>query len=95
MNKQYFVYILTNYTNSVFYTGITNNLQRRILEHRMHVNPNSFTARYRMYKLIWYEEFSDPTTAIENEKRVKDYRRAKKLALIKNMNPMMEDLYAH
>ena len=92
MNKEYFVYILTNFNNSVFYTGITNNLKRRVWEHKNKVNPDSFTGKYKAYKLIWFECFSHPEEAIEIEKRVKDMRREKKLLPIKNKNPLMREI---
>lgn len=91
--KKWFVYILTNYTNSVFYTGITNNLERRIFEHQKQQCKNSFSSRYRLYKLIWFEEFNSPIEAIEAEKKVKDFRREKKLNLIKSKNPSFKDLF--
>lgn len=93
MTKNYFVYILTNYENSVYYTGITNNLYKRIFEHRTKINPDSFTGKYKLYKLVWYELFSNPEEAIIVEKKVKDMRREKKINLIKNMNPSFKDLY--
>jgi putative endonuclease len=92
MNKECFVYILTNHTNSVFYTGITNNLKRRIWEHKNKANPDSFTGKYRVYKLVWFEHFNTPEEAIIIEKKVKDMRREKKLKLIQEKNPNMEEL---
>lgn len=79
MNKSWYVYIVTNYTNNVFYTGITNNLQRRVWEHKNKIIKNSFTNKYHLYKLIWFEEFNNPQEAIIDEKKVKDMRREKKL----------------
>lgn len=92
MFSKWYVYIITNYTNSVFYVGITNDLNRRIWEHKNGVIKNSFTSRYRLYKLIWFEEFLSPREAIEAEKTVKDYRREKKLNLINKINPNFQDL---
>ncbi|MBI2034780.1 MAG: GIY-YIG nuclease family protein [Candidatus Levybacteria bacterium] len=92
MHRVWYVYIITNYTNSVFYTGVTNNLEKRVWEHKHEVSKNSFSAKYRLYKLIWLEEFSTPFEAIEAEKKVKDYRREKKLNLIKSKNPNFMDL---
>lgn len=94
MAKTCFVYIITNYTNSVFYTGITNNLQRRIWEHKNGISKNSFSNKYRLYKLVWFEEFPNPNDAIIAEKKVKDYRREKKINLIKSLNPDYRDLYS-
>lgn len=90
--KEYFVYILTNYINTVFYTGITNNLERRVWEHKHSINFHSFTTKYKIYKLVWYESFSAPDEAIIIEKRVKDMNRKKKLLLIQEKNPDMDEL---
>jgi putative endonuclease len=93
MLKRYFVYILTNYNNTVFYTGITNNWQRRIWEHKQGFTINSFCKRYRLYKLVWIQEFNKPDEAINAEKKIKDMRREKKLELIKQLNPKLQDLF--
>ncbi len=93
MVKSWFVYILTNYPNSVLYTGITNNLNRRISEHKEGLIKDSFTSRYKLYKLLWFEEFPSPNEAIQVEKRVKDFRRDKKINLIKLKNPNFQDLF--
>lgn len=95
MDKRWFVYIITNYKNTVFYTGITNNLSKRVWEHKKSVNKDSFSSKYRLYKLLWFEEFSDPNEAIAVEKKVKDYRREKKINLIKRINPDFVDLSLH
>jgi len=92
MNKKYYVYIISNYTNNVFYTGVTSNLQRRIFEHKTRTVNNSFTKKYHLYKLIWFEEFNNPKDAIIIEKKVKDMRREKKLKLMKDKNPNFKDL---
>lgn len=92
MNKRWYVYILTNYTNSVLYTGITNDLGRRVEEHRTGIVVSSFSKRYRLYKLIWYQEFDHPDEAIRLEKTIKGWRREKKIALIKELNPNFQDL---
>lgn len=93
MNKSWFVYIITNYKNTVFYTGITNNLQRRIYEHKKGIVDNSFSKKYRLYKLVWFEEFNSPDQAIIFEKKIKDMRREKKLKLIKSKNQKFVDLF--
>lgn len=93
MRRVWYVYIVTNYTNSVFYTGVTNNLQRRIWEHKQGFIKSSFTSRYRLYKLVWFEEFTTPSEAIESEKKVKDLRREKKLKMINLRNPHFQDLF--
>jgi putative endonuclease len=87
----YYVYIITNYTNSTVYTGITNNLYRRIKEHKDKINP-SFSSRYNLYKLVYFEVFDKPLTAINREKQIKKYNRMKKDNLIKTMNPDWNDL---
>ena len=92
MSESWVVYILTNFTNRVLYTGIANDLGRRIEEHRSRQAPFSFTTRYRAYKLIWYQAFDSPEEAILIEKKIKGWKRAKKLALIESMNPNYQDL---
>jgi len=88
----YYVYILTTSRHSVFYTGLTNNLVRRIYEHRNNL-VDGFTKRYKIHKLVYFEQYLDVHTAIEREKQVKDYRREKKKALINIINPKWADLY--
>lgn len=92
MNKNYFVYIITNYQNTVLYTGITNNLKKRIEEHKKGISKNSFSNKYRLYKLVWFEEFKTPNEAILIEKRIKGWTRNKKIDLIKRKNPNFQDL---
>jgi putative endonuclease len=92
MSENMYVYILTNQTCSTFYTGVTNNLERRILEHRQKVDPNSFSARYNLTKLVYYETDGDPEHSILREKQIKDYRREKKIILIEEQNPYWKDL---
>lgn len=92
MNKNYFVYIITNYQNTVLYTGITNNLKKRIEEHKKEISKNSFSNKYRLYKLVWFEEFKIPNEAILIEKRIKGWTRKKKIDLIKRKNPNFQDL---
>ena len=92
MDKKYFVYIITNYTNTVLYIGVTNNLERRIYEHKNGLNENSFTNKYHVNKLIWFEEFKTPEEAILIEKRIKGWKREKKINLIKEKNPNFNDL---
>ncbi|OGB73368.1 hypothetical protein A3K24_00620 [candidate division Kazan bacterium RIFCSPHIGHO2_01_FULL_44_14] len=91
MNKTWYVYIATNYNNNVLYTGITNNPERRIYEHKTN-NAKSFSGRYRLYKIIWSQEFPSPTEAITAEKKIKGWTRAKKLKLIQSVNPLMKDV---
>lgn len=90
--KEFYVYILSNKRYTVFYTGVTNNLVRRIFEHKTKA-VEGFTNKYNINKLLYFEQLSDPTNAIEREKQIKDMRRERKLELIKKDNPAMSDLY--
>lgn len=94
MLHRYYVYILTNKNRTVFYVGVTNNLERRLLEHQQNVQDqtNSFTGRYRCIYLIYYEEYQWIQMAIAREKEIKGWRREKKLALIRTTNPNMDFL---
>ena len=87
------VYILTNKHHTVFYTGVTSDLYVRITDHREKRYPKSFTARYNIYKLVYFEAFHSIEEAIDREKQVKKYRREKKLALIDQLNPDWNDLF--
>ena len=93
MFKSYAVYILTNTNNTVVYTGVTNDLHRRVAEHREKAVPG-FTKRYSVDKLVYYEFFEDPVAAIAREKQIKAGSRMKKEKLINDMNPAWEDLYS-
>jgi putative endonuclease len=88
--KKYYVYIMTNRSKTL-YTGITNNLERRVFEHKSKLL-SGFTRRYRISKLIYFEEFSDVRSAIMREKEIKGWVRAKKNKLINSMNPTWDDL---
>ena len=88
--KIYYVYILSN-TSKMLYIGVTNNLERRLWEHREKVN-NGFTKKYRLRDLVYVEEYDNPTSAIAREKQLKGWVRGKKVALIKKQNPKWEDL---
>lgn len=90
--RQFFVYIMTNKYNTVLYTGITNNLMRRVFEHKNKVN-KGFTSRYNVDKLVYFEVFGDPITAITREKQIKGWLRNKKIKLINTINPKWEDLH--
>ena len=92
MSKEMYVYILTNQSHSTFYTGVTNGLERRILEHKQKIDPNSFSARYNCNKLVYYESGWSPEWAIIREKQIKSYRREKKIHLIESINPYWNDL---
>lgn len=88
----FYVYILTNKAKTVLYTGVTNNLRRRLEEHNEKLNPNSFTAKYNLNYLIYYEKYGWIQQAIAREKEIKLLRRDLKLELIKELNPNMEFL---
>ena len=89
----YYVYILANVTNYTVYIGVTSNLLQRVYEHKNHLDPDSFTSRYNVHKLVYFEQTSDVTAALEREKQLKGWRRSKKNALIETMNPEWKDLY--
>lgn len=91
MQKQFYVYICSNKSGSTVYIGITNDLQRRIWEHK-HKITGGFTARYNVDKLVYYETFYEAEDAIVREKELKGWLRKKKMALIKLSNPHFEDL---
>ncbi len=95
MSKGGFVYIVTNLNHSTLYTGVTSDLISRIIQHREKHFPNSFTAKYKCCKLVYYKDFGHIESAIEEEKRIKGGSRAKKIELIESMNPDWEDLYNH
>jgi len=91
----FYVYILTNKNKTVLYTGVTNDLRRRLREHKDKINPNSFSARYNVEFLIYYEHFGWIQLAIAREKEIKDLRRELKLNLIKEFNPEITFLNSH
>jgi len=90
--KYYYVYILSNKYNNVTYVGITNDLIRRVYEHKNKL-VEGFTEKYNVDKLVYYELFNDPINAITREKQLKGYSRKKKVELINSFNPEWEDLY--
>ena len=90
-DRAYFVYIMSNKHNTVIYTGITNNLLRRIYEHKSQRGDN-FSSRYNCSKLVYFEHGVDVETAIKREKQIKRWRRAKKVQLIEKTNPGWRDL---
>lgn len=92
-DHNYFVYITTNPAKTVLYTGVTNDLQRRLQEHRENKgDPNSFAGKYYCYNLIYYERHKNINHAIEREKEIKLMNRAAKEELIKDLNPKMHFL---
>ncbi len=88
----YYVYIMTNKSKTL-YTGVTNNLVKRVFEHKHKVAPG-FTAQYNISRLVYFEETPDVKAAITREKQIKGWLRAKKIALIETMNPTWNDLSA-
>jgi len=90
--RYYYVYINTNKWNSVLYTGVTNNLLNRNYQHKSQDNKMSFTAKYKVDKLVYYEVFNNINDAIAREKQIKGGPRKKKIDLIKIINPKWRDL---
>ena len=90
----YYVYILTNRHKTVLYVGVTNDLVRRVYEHKIHLDKKSFTAQYNVENLVFYEATSNVESAIRREKQIKSWNRRRKDALVESMNPQWLDLYA-
>jgi putative endonuclease len=88
--RDYYVYIMTNRSGTL-YTGVTNNLERRVSEHRRKLVPG-FTRKYDITRLVYYETAADVRDAITREKQIKSWRRSKKVALIRGLNPRWKDL---
>jgi putative endonuclease len=86
----YYVYIMTNKSRTL-YTGVTSDLERRVFEHKKKLVAG-FTSRYNITQLVWFDDFDDVTQAIEGEKKIKGWRRSKKVALIETSNPEWKDL---
>jgi putative endonuclease len=89
--KYFYVYIMSNYDRQVIYTGVTNNIVRRIIEHKNGIG-SKFTKKYNLKYLIFFEKWGSAEAAIFREKEIKSWRRSKKIALIRSMNPQMFDL---
>ncbi len=89
----YYVYILANLIGTVVYTGVTKDLIRRVYEHKHNLDPNSFTAKYVVHKLVYFEQVSSSYAAISREKQIKSWKRKRKNELVESMNPKWEDLY--
>ena len=87
----YYVYIMTNWNNKLLYTGVTNNLERRVYEHRNKLI-KGFTYKYNVNKLVYYDCTDDVNSAIAREKQIKGWTRQKKNALVESMNPEWKDL---
>ena len=90
MGKEYFVYILGS-SSGTLYTGMTNDLQRRVYQHKHNVIPG-FASEHDVHRLLYFEETEDVHSAIEREKQIKSWRREKKISLIESRNPRWEDL---
>jgi putative endonuclease len=91
LDRRYYVYILTTKDNTVLYTGVTNDISRRIEEHKAH-SVAGFTRRYNVDKLVYVEVCDDATSAIAREKQIKGGSRAKKLVLVESRNPEWRDI---
>ncbi|HEX2696737.1 MAG TPA: GIY-YIG nuclease family protein [Anaerolineales bacterium] len=91
MNEEYCIYIMTNKYNTVLYTGVTNNLQRRVWEHKQGVG-SKFAGKYNIAKLVYYEATDSINSAIMREKKIKGGSRQKKIDLINSLNPEWQDL---
>ena len=89
----YYVYILTNKYRTVLYTGVTRDLVRRVYEHKNHLDKDSFTAKYNVTRLVYFETTTDVRAAIEREKQIKSWSRDRKTSLIMSKNPKWIDLY--
>lgn len=91
-DPQYYVYIMSNERNTTLYTGVTNDLPRRVIEHKEKIFPKSFSAKYNLTKLVYYEAGGDISGAIAREKQIKAGSQKKKEALITSINPTWKDL---
>ncbi|MGP0061189.1 MAG: GIY-YIG nuclease family protein [Beijerinckiaceae bacterium] len=91
MERVYYVYLLANRRNGTLYCGVTNNIGRRVQEHKSR-SGSSFTTRYNIVMLVWYETYGDINAAIAREKQIKHWNRTWKLALIEGVNPNWRDL---
>ena len=89
----YYVYMMTNANRNLLYTGITNDLVRRVYEHKHHMDKGSYTDRYNIEYLVYYESSSDVKAAIEREKQIKGWNRKRKDKLVIGKNPNWDDLY--
>lgn len=89
----YYVYILTNANKNLIYIGVTNNLIRRVYEHKHHLDKGSYTARYNIDQLVYFEETSDVEAAISREKQLKGWNRERKNRLVESKNPEWKDIY--
>ena len=91
MSKTYYIYLMSNWNNNVLYTGVTNNLERRVYQHKNKLI-KGFTEKYNVNKLVYFEQTTDVDAAITREKQIKQWRREKKNRLVESMNKNWEDL---
>ncbi len=91
-SRLYCVYILSNFSRTVLYTGVTGNLVKRIWQHKNNL-AEGFTKKYKVHDLVYYEAYENPATAIEREKQIKNYSRKRKEEIVLKFNPMLVDLY--
>lgn len=91
--KLYCIYILSNFSRTVLYTGVSGNLIKRVWQHKNDL-VEGFTKKYKVHDLVYYEAYEDPTSAIEREKQIKNYSRKKKEEIILKFNPKLKDLYS-
>ena len=91
--KQFFVYMMSNAKHGTLYVGVTSDLVGRVWQHKNHVFEDSFTARYNLTMLVWFEEQGDTHGAIQREKQIKEWKRAWKVELIEKTNPRWDDLW--
>ena len=91
LSKEYYVYILTNWNNKVMYVGVTNDLSRRVHEHRQGLL-EGFTKKYNVHKLVYFESCGEAINAISREKQIKRWTREKKNALVESKNPNWEEV---
>jgi len=92
MDRQYYIYIMSNKHHTALYTGVTNELKRRVYEHKQKM-ADGFTRKYNITKLVYYEVYKDPINAISREKQIKGGSRQKKIELINSTNRHWADLY--
>ena len=92
MGKDAYVYFMTNTNNSVLYVGVTNNLERRVWEHKNNINTNSFTGKYKCHNIVYFEHMNDIEAAVAREKQLKNWKREWKNELIEKQNHKWVDL---
>ena len=91
LQNTFYVYILTNQYNNVMYVGVTNNLRRRVYEHKNEL-VDGFTKKYHVHKLVYFESTNDPVTAIAREKQIKTWKRERKNELVETQNPNWKEI---